>query len=62
MFPPEAANRASEIGENLKQAWIDIVSESDWMEGSVEAVAIQKLEAMRFRIGGPSEVCLGCDR
>src|SRR5205085_6079251 len=54
-FPPEQKARVQAILDRVSQASIRHIAKSKWMSRSARKVAVAKLDAMYFGIGGPEE-------
>jgi predicted metalloendopeptidase len=54
-FPPEAKARALELVQNVKDALADRLKTVDWMTDETRTRSLEKLAAMRIRIGYPDK-------
>jgi len=54
-FTPETKARTLELVENLKAAFRDHIQALPWMSEATKARALEKLEAMRVKIGWPDQ-------
>lgn len=52
-FPPQAKARALELVQNVKDALADRLRSVDWMTEQTRALSLDKLAAMRIKIGYP---------
>src|SRR5207244_3767657 len=52
-FPPEAKRRMSALVENLRAAMRVELENADWLQPETRKNAIQKLDALRVKIGYP---------
>lgn len=52
-FPPEAKLRMVSLVENLKKSFGNRITNLDWMEAATKEKAIEKLKAMRVKVGYP---------
>ncbi|MBI4346013.1 MAG: M13 family metallopeptidase [Elusimicrobia bacterium] len=55
-FPPEAAARARRLVDHVIAAYVARISAADWMEPATRAKALEKLERLTVKIGGPERV------
>ena len=54
-FSPAAKARAKQMVENLRQAYAERISATDWMSPATKAKALQKLNAIAVKIGYPDK-------
>ena len=54
-FPPQAKARALELVNNLKEALSDRIKTLEWMDEPTKQEALEKLAAMRVKIGYPDK-------
>lgn len=54
-FPPEAKKRMEELVENLKIAFAARIKNLDWMSENTKQKALEKLDAIRIKIGYPNK-------
>lgn len=52
-FPPEAKQRMISLVENLKTSFANRITNLDWMEDATKEKAVEKLKAMRVKVGYP---------
>jgi putative endopeptidase len=52
-FPPEAKTRMLSLVENLRSSLQERISQLEWMSDTTKAKAIEKLQAMKLKIGYP---------
>jgi len=52
-FSPEAKRKALALVENLRETLKEQIQGKDWMSATTKAKALEKLAAMRFKIGYP---------
>ena len=52
-FPPEAKLRMVGLVENLKKSFANRITNLDWMEAATKEKAVEKLKAMRVKVGYP---------
>lgn len=54
-FPPEAKEQALDLVYNLKHAYAGRIRNLDWMSDATKAKALEKLDAIRIKIGYPEK-------
>ena len=54
-FPPEAKERALDLVYNLKHAYAKRIDNLDWMSDVTKQKALEKLDAIRIKIGYPEK-------
>lgn len=52
-FPAEAKEKMNQLITNLKAAWTDHINGLDWMSDTTKAKALEKLAAIRVKVGYP---------
>jgi predicted metalloendopeptidase len=52
-FPPEARERARALVQEIREAFRRRVDQLDWMSDSTKARAVEKLDAMTYKVGYP---------
>ncbi|UYZ62333.1 M13 family metallopeptidase [Hymenobacter weizhouensis] len=54
-FPPEAKQKALEMVQNIKASMADHIRSNTWMSDATKQEALQKLNALRVKIGYPDQ-------
>ncbi len=54
-FPPQAKERMLQLVENLRISLGHRIKKLDWMSGTTKQLALEKLDAMRVKIGYPDK-------
>lgn len=54
-FPPQAKERMLQLVENLRISLGQRIKKLDWMSGTTKQLALEKLDAMRVKIGYPDK-------
>ncbi|NCD41949.1 MAG: M13 family peptidase [Bacteroidia bacterium] len=54
-FPPEAKDRMKVLVANLKKSFSERIHQLDWMQPETKLLALEKLDAMRVKVGYPDK-------